>query len=184
MSPFRSWKTQNYRRLKSKREKGKSTSKETSVDLHSCTRINKCLMYAEFYTELKCFRFWSKFGASILQIPLEKPRKMTLSLVFIQVDKLPQCPLKKFLLVFFGKEHGTQLLDLLQHSGPQSNFLRLQYTDPLRKATQNDFLALVYTKRGTSSVPKEIFLSVFRQKYIFFKYMQTFHFPVSQMLNI
>ena len=30
-------------------------------------------MDAEFYAELKCFRFWSKFGASILQILLEKP---------------------------------------------------------------------------------------------------------------
>ena len=75
---------------------------------------------------------------------------------------------KKFLLVFFGKEHGTQVSDLLvQLSGPQLKCLRLQYTDPLRKATQNDFIAWVYTGRRTSSVPREIFLSVFRQKYLF-----------------
>ena len=29
-------------------------------------------------------------------------------------------------------------------------------------------MAWVYTRRGTSSVPKEIFLSVIRQKYVFF----------------
>ena len=75
---------------------------------------------------------------------------------------------EKFLLVFFGKEHGTQVSDLQVHiSGPQLKFLRLQYTDPPRKATQNDFIAWVYTRRGTSSVRKEIFLSVFRQKYLF-----------------
>ena len=116
-----------------------------------------------YKSEAKCKTFHMKTSFVCTNF---RNKNFAVSLAFIMRFKA----IRKWhiLLVFFGKEHGTELSDLVQLSGPQSKFWRLQSTDPLRKATQNDFIAWFYTRRGTSSVPKEIFLSVFRQKYLFF----------------